>query len=459
MGRWVAAQRDQVFLMPPDMREWLPADHLVWFLLEVVEQLDLSGFERSYRADGHGRPAYDPAVMVALLLYAYCSGVRSSRQVERRCMEDVAFRVLAGGLRPDHVTIARFRVRHSVALAGLLVESLRLCAQAGLVRLGVVALDGTKMAANASPDRNRTLDAIGRQVEAILAEAAALDAAEDAENNGAGPVDGQRVPAGLADPVKRRKQLAAARERLEAAKKRLEEAAAARQTAFEARTAKLNAARAAKGQPPRVYRPRKRDEAPQPEATTNLTDSDSKMLIGRRGRVQGYNAQLVTTAEQIVVAAQVSNAANDVDQLVPMVAATRDTLTSAGIQGPVESLVADAGYWKAANVDGSTPGLPELYIPVAKHGRRGRPRKDGKESASRTTPLVEAMTTKLGTPQGQRMLRIRRTTVEPLFGQTKHTRGITAFSRRGVTAAEQEWQLIAATSNLLKLHRSHLAPA
>lgn len=445
--------------MPPDMRDWLPADHLAWFLLEVVEQLDLLAFERSYRADGHGRPAYDPAVMVALLLYAYCSGIRSSRQIERRCVEDVAFRVLAGGLRPDHVTIARFRVRHSAALAELLVQSLRLCAQAGLVRVGVVALDGTKMAANASADRNRTVDAIGRQVQAILAEAAALDAAEDTENNGSGPVDGQRVPAGLADPAKRRKQLAAARERLEAARTRLQEAAAGRQAAFEARSAKLNAARAAKGQPPRAYRPRKRDEAPQPDATTNLTDPDSKMLIGRRGRVQGYNAQMATTAEQIVVAAQVSNAANDVDQLIPMVTAARDTLTAAGIHDPVESLVADAGYWKAANVDSSTVGLPELYIPVAKHGRRGKPRKDGKGSAARTTPLVEAMMTKLGTPQGQRMLLIRRTTVEPLFGQTKHTRGITTFARRGVTAAEQEWQLIAATSNLLKLHRSRPAPA
>ena len=449
MRRFVGAGRDQVFLMPPDMREWLPADHLAWFVLDVVDQLDLDPFERSYRVDGHGRPPYDPAVMVGLLLYAYCTGVRSSRAIERRCTEDVAFRVLAGGRSPDHVTIARFRSRHSAALAGLLVDSLRLCAQAGLVRLGVVALDGTKMSANASPDRNRTLAALTRQVETILAEAGALDAAEDA----AATVDEQRVPAGLIDPGKRRRQLQAAKEQLEAAKDRLEATAAAREEAFQARSAALNAARAAKGQSARTYRRRKQDEAPQPEATTNLTDPQSRPMQSRGGRVQGYNAQLVTTAEQIIVAAKVTTCPNDVDQLVPMVAAARDTLAAAGIAEPVQALVADAGYWKAANVNGSTPGLPTLYVNVARHGRRGKPRKDGRASECKTTPLVDAMNTRLATPNGQRFLRIRRTTVEPVFGQTKHNRGITGFVRRGLTAAEQEWQLIGATNNLLKLHR------
>lgn len=139
-----------------------------------------------------------------------------------------------------------------------------------------------------------------------------------------------------------------------------------------------------------------------------------------------------------MVAAQVSTAANDVDQLVPMVQATRQTLTQAGIHDSLQAVVADAGYWKAADVNGSTAGLPDLYIPVAKHGRRGKPRKDGKESAAKTTPLVEAMTTKLATPQGQQMLRVRRTTVEPWFRQAKHVRGITDFTRRGLTAAQQE---------------------
>jgi transposase len=433
---FVTADRDQRFLLPPDMREWLPADHLAWFVIDVVDQLDLAAFERSYRADAHGRPPYDPAVMVGLLLYAYCLGVRSSRAIERRCVEDVAFRVVAGGLRPDHATIARFRSRHSAALAGLLVDSLRLCAQAGLVKLGVVALDGTKMSTDASPDRNRTLPSITRQVEVILAEAAALDAAEDS----APPVDGQRVPSGLVDPAARRRHLAAAKEQLEAAKARLEATAAAREAAFQARSEALNAARAAKGRPPRTFRRRRQDEAPQPDATTNLTDPDSKLLIARRGRVQGYNAQFVTTAEQIVVAARVTNDANDVDQLVPMAAATRNTLAAAGIHDPIQALVADAGYWKAANVNGSTPGLPRLFVVVAKHGRRGKPRQDGLASQSKTTHLVDAMNAQLATPEGQRFLRIRRTSVEPVFGHTKHIRGITGFVRRGRNAADQEWR-------------------
>lgn len=443
--------------MPPDMRDWLPADHLAWFLVEVVAQVDLAPFERAYRDDAHGRPAYDPQVMVALLLYAYCTGVRSSRQIERRCVEDVAFRVLAGGLRPDHATIARFRVRHGEALAGLFVASLRLCAQAGLVKVGVVALDGTKMAANASVDRNRTLAMIEKKVAKIIEEAAAIDAAEDAANAGTGPVDGQRVPPALVDPAVRRRQLAAAKEQLEAARTRLEEAAAARQAKFQARCDAANAARAAKGLPPRTYRPRPRDEAPQPDATTNLTDPQSKTLISRHGRIQGYNAQLATTADQIIVGADVCTDANDVDQLKPMLTATGDTLKAAGITQTPTSLVADAGYWKAENVDGSTPDLPDLYIRPAKHGRRGKPRKDGKASQSKTDHLVEAMKAKLATPDGQHLLRMRSTTVEPVFGQTKHGRGITTFSRRGLTAAQHEWQLIAATSNLLKLHRSLLS--
>ena len=151
-----AGDRDQAFLLPPDLRDWLPQDHLAWFVLDVVDQLDLHPFLNAYRADGHGRAAYQPRILLAVLLYAYCTGVRSSRQIERRCTEDIAFRVLAGNSRPDHVTIARFRVRHEQALAGLLIQSLKLCAAAGMVRLGLLALDGTKVEANAAAAANRT---------------------------------------------------------------------------------------------------------------------------------------------------------------------------------------------------------------------------------------------------------------------------------------------------------------
>src|SRR6266511_314714 len=143
---FLGGDRDQPFLLPPDLRDWLPQDHLAWFILDVVDQLDLSAFYRAHRDDGHGHPAYDPKTLLGVLLYGYCLGVRSSRQIERRCHEDIAFRVLAANQTPDHVTIARFRVRHERALAGFLVESLKLCAAAGMVRVGTVALDGTKLA-------------------------------------------------------------------------------------------------------------------------------------------------------------------------------------------------------------------------------------------------------------------------------------------------------------------------
>jgi transposase len=167
--------RDQPFLLPPDLRDWLPADHLAWFVRDVVDQLDLQPFLCAYRADGHGRPAYDPKTLLGVLLYAYTTGLRSSRQIQRRCAEDLAFRVLAGNSTPDHVTIARFRVRHQQALAGFLVESLRLCAAAGMVRVGTVALDGTKLVGNAANKANRTQEKIQAEVAEILRQAAAAD--------------------------------------------------------------------------------------------------------------------------------------------------------------------------------------------------------------------------------------------------------------------------------------------
>src|SRR5512133_3950441 len=191
---------DQPFLLPPDLRDWLPDGHLAWFVLDVVDQLDLGPFLRGYRADGHGHPAYDPRLLLGVLLYAYCIGVRSSRQLERRCSEDIAFRVLAANQTPDHVTIARFRVRHEAALAGFLVASLRLCAAAGLVRLGLVALDGTKVAGNAADKANRTLAKLEEEVAQILHQAAEADQREDREY---GPARGDELPAELASPASR----------------------------------------------------------------------------------------------------------------------------------------------------------------------------------------------------------------------------------------------------------------
>jgi transposase len=305
--------RDQPFLLPPDLRDWLPADHLAWVVRDVVDQLDLGPFLRCYRADGHGHPAYDPRLLLGVLLYAYAIGVRSSRQIERRCTEDLAFRVLAGNQLPDHVTIARFRVRHQQALAGFLVESLKLCAAAGLVRLGVVALDGTKVAANAantaSHIQQKIQEKIEAEVAAILRQAAQADQREDLQH---GQARGDELPAALASKAGR---LA----RLRQAKALLEAEAAERQRRYQQRVAELAAAAQAKGKQPRAHiKPRRRDEAANPKATANTTDPDSRFMPTRRGTIQGYNAQAVTTCEQIIVAAELTQQANDLQQLDPM---------------------------------------------------------------------------------------------------------------------------------------------
>jgi transposase len=265
---FLACDRDQAFLLPPDVRDWLPADHLAWFILDVVDQLDLDPFLAAYRADGHGRAAYQPRMLLAVLLYGYCTGVRSSRQIERRCREDIAFRVLAGNRIPDHVTIARFRVRHEQALAGLLVASLKLCAAAGMVRLGLLALDGTKIEANAAAAANRTHATLEAQVAELLEQAAEADRAEDQQY---GAARGDELPQALAGRAER---LA----RLQHAKAQLEAEAAARQQRYQQRVAELAAAARARGQRPRAHiRPRRRDEAPNPKATVNTTDPSSSV--------------------------------------------------------------------------------------------------------------------------------------------------------------------------------------
>jgi hypothetical protein len=286
----------------------------------------------------------------------------------------LAFRVLAGNQAPDHVTIARFRVRHEQALAGFLVQSLRLCAAAGLVRLGVVALDGTKVAANAATTASYTLDKLEREVAEILRQAAEADQRED---RALGDARGDELPEALASKAGR---LA----RLRQAKALLQAEAAEPQRRYAQRVAALAAAARAKGKQPRAHiRPRRRDEAPNPKATANTTDPDSRFMPTRRGSIQGYNAQAVTTAEQVIVAAELTQQANDLQQLQPMLEATIATLGAAGIAERPRRLLADAGYWTIANLT-QLPGAPELLIPPARHGRQGKPRKDGKPSASRS---------------------------------------------------------------------------
>jgi transposase len=410
---FLRGNRDQPFLLPPDLRDWLPADHLTWFILDVVDQLDLGPFLRAYRADGHGHPAYHPKTLLGVLLYAYATGVRSSRQIQRRCVEDLAFRVLAGNQLPDHVTIARFRVRHEQALAGFLVQSLKLCAAAGMIKLGTVALDGTKVAANAANTASHTHDKIEREVAEILRQAADADQRDDLKH---GQARGDELPAALASKAGR---LA----RLRQAKALLEAEAAERQRRYQQRVAALAAAARAKGKQPRAHiKPRRRDEAPNPKATANTTDPDSGFMHTRRGSIQGYNAQAVTTTEQVIVAAELTQQANDLQQLQPMLTATAATLGAAGITQRPGTLLADSGYWTIANLT-AIPDAPELLIPPARHGRQGKPRKDGKPSTSKSDGLRAAMTARLASGDGRVCYAKRKETVEPVFGQIKEQQG------------------------------------
>src|SRR5919198_2103616 len=326
---FLSCDRDQELLLPPSLREWLPEGHLAWFVIDAVAALDLRPFYAVYRDNGQGRAAHDPAMMVALLLYSYAVGERSSRRIERRCVEDVATRVICANQRPDHTTVARFRQRHERALAGLFGEVLALCAEAGLVRVGVIAVDGTKMHANASERATRSYEEIARE---ILEDAAAVDAEEDERFGDARgdelpsePATGQGRQRWLRDAKRRLderrahegKPIAKSRpDRLKEAKRRLEEEHRVECRANEAyedyrRHGRMrNGRRLGAHSPPKPYQP-----PPAPEGKINLADLDSRNVKTPRGWVQGYNAQAVTTEDQIVIAAEVHVSSADFGQL------------------------------------------------------------------------------------------------------------------------------------------------
>jgi transposase len=441
---FVVEDLDQLFLMPPSITDWLPEDHLAWFVVDAVEEMDLSSFYADYRADGWGGGARHPRTMVALLLYAYCTGVVSSRRIEQACHVDVAFRVVCGNVAPDHTTIARFRARHETALKSLFTASLRLCARAGMASVGLVAVDGTKMAAPASMARNRTKDAIDRAVEEMFADAKAADAAEDADH---GPDRGGEPPAVLRGRADRRRRFKQAKQRMDAEIEAEEAAHAehlARRAAQEAeRGSKLRGRKPKAPQDKAGHRPKK----------VNTTDPQSGVMSTAKGFVQGYNAQAVANDEQVVVAAQVTDEHNDLGQLHPMIQATDAALAEAGITQRPEQLLADAGYASEDNFAALDADDPDCYVatrnmknnPTPRTGRRGPLKKDA--------TLVDRMDRKVSTKKGNALYRRRQQIIEPVFAQIKAARGIRGFSRRGKAAADSEWKLICGTHNLLKLYR------
>ena len=461
---FLTCDRDQPLLLPPDLRDWLPEDHLAWFVIEAVEELDLEPFYGAYRQDGHGASAHEPRMMVGLFAYAYAVGERSSRGIERRCREDVAFRVICADQIPDHATIARFRVRHQETLADLFGQVLGLCADAGLVEVGVLAVDGTKLAASASNHATRSYEQIAAE---ILAEAGRIDAAEDEIH---GEARGDELPERLTTRHGRKAWLREAKERLEAERaanakpvprdrsqrlelcheRLVEDWRAERQAnhAYEAYRARGVMADGRRfGGPPKPYEP-----PPKPKGKVNLTDPDSKNMKAFRGYVQGYNAQAVTTERQIIVAAEIAPDGLDFAQLDPMVAAAERELAEAGVRERPEVVLADAGYWSNDHVDSLRErGMTPIVAPDAERrtgprpGRRGGP--------------YDFMRRVLATERGAELYSQRQWMVEPVFAQIKAIRGVERFKRRGRAAARSEWRLIAATNNLLKLHRHSLSGA
>ena len=503
---FIECDREQPFLMPPDPRDWLPEGHLAWFVLESVEQLDLSGFYASYRQDGWGRAAFEPKVMLSLLLYAYARGERSSRGIERKCVEDVAFRVIAAHQVPDHATIARFRVRHEQSLAGLFTEVLSLCNEAGLVKVGLIAIDGTKLHANASHHSNLDYEQLARE---ILKEAAAVDAAEDELY---GDARGDELPERLRTAEGRRAALKEAKRKLESERAAKTEAGSAAVKIVldpevivaraHGRKGWLREARHQLDEHRRVQAepiPRSRSErlleaerrlqedlavereaneayehhhatavrsdgrrfgarassyvAPEtPAGKINTTDLDSRNVKTPRSYTQGYNVQAVVNEQQIVIAAEVTQSSPDFGHLQPMIEATNKELDAIGVTETPKVAVADSGYWHEQQIDTVIGAGTEVLIPPD-GGKRGTPRRGWQGGR------YAWMRNVLETDYGAGLYRKRKVMVEPVFAQTKHNRRITSFQRRGRSAARSEWRLITATHNLMKLHKHQIAAA
>ena len=511
---YVCPQRDQLFLMPVSMRDWVEEGHLAWFVIDVVGELDTGALHR--RPGGApGRPPYDPEMMCALVLYAYCCGMRSSRRIEDACRTDAALRVICGGLVPDHATIARFVVDHERSLRGLFVSGLRLCAAAGLVDLSVVALDGTKMAADAALDRNRDAAWIGREVATSLA----ATAADDRARPPAGQVvlSGPDAPA-AGEPAGRRARLArlqaalavieaeeaaaaaAVKENAKAAldaaqhgrkprgRKPKDPAAAlaraqadhraalARAEAKQAeRAAKVAAAQAVGrklgGFPPGPDRVLEQAEAaltaaqeaaaqaPPPTARqANVTDPDSRIMKTPHGWVQGYNAQAIANQHQIVLACDVSQDTNDVLLYQPMMTALADTPAAAGITATAALALADAGYWSEDNA--TAPGPDRLIATMKDHKQRRAARDLGQTPGPPPADAVpaDAMEHRLRTTERAAAYAQRSRTIEPVFADRKQNRAMRGFRRRGLEAARSEWAFMHPAGNLLKL-RQHRAAA
>ena len=435
---------DQNYLFPPSPHDWLPQNHLVYFLLEVSEQIDISPIVADYDSEKGGQPPFHPRMMLVLLLYSYSVGVFSSRKIMARCETDVAFRVIVGEDIPDFQRISEFRRRHLVHMQSLFLEVLALCREAGLLKVGRLALDGTKVKANASRHKAMSYDRmtseelrLQQEIDELLAQAQAADATED-EQHGS-DCRGDELPDELA---RRETRLQKIRE----AKAALEERA--RQKAAD-HAAKLES----EGRTPRNDPD---DAVPKPKDQRNFTDPESKIMkTSNKGFDQCGNAQAVANEDQIIVSADVTDQANDCRQVEPMVAQTLENLDAIGVTENIGSFTADAGYFSEENVTSleANERIDAAYIATGrlKHHEQVPDAPKGRPPKGLTTK--ERMARKLRTKKGRAEYARRKAIVEPPFGQIKHCRGFRQFLLRGLKQMQGEWKLVCLTHNLLKVFR------
>lgn len=419
---------DQMFLMPISMRDWLPADHLAYFISDVVDEMDLSAILKRYKDEDRGYPPYHPVMMVKVLLYAYCIGVPSSRKIAKRLEEDVSFRVLAANNTPDFRTISDFRKDHLKAIAGLFLVVLKLCQKAGLVKLGHVSLDGTKIKANASKHKAMSYKRMKEEearleaeVKELLEKAEAIDEAEDREYGEDKRED--ELPEELAFREKRLKKIREAREALEIEAKR------------EAKLAKKTG--------------KKATGVPDEKAQRNFTDPESKIMPAPGGKhfEQAYNAQAaVDSANQIIVAANIVDETNDKKQAIPMMKQVKRNTGKL----PRE-ISADTGYFSTAAVEVLTADDINVYIPPDKTQHKNQIPAVPRGRIPKRLSLADRMRRKLMTKRGRKRYGLRKELAEPVFGQIKQARGFRQFLLRGKKKVKGEWNIICTGHNILKL--------
>jgi transposase len=416
---------EQDLLLPPSLREWLPEDHLAFFVSDLIDQLDLSAITAVYEDEERGYPPYHPVMLTKVLVYAYCVGVFSSRKIQRRLVEDVPFRVLAAGNAPDFRTIADFRKTHLVALRGFFEQVLRLARELGAPRVGRVALDGSKVKANASKHKamsyGRMRDKqkqLRDEVTQLLAQAEAADAAEDAEYGA--DRRGDELPAELQRRESRLKRIREAKQALEARAKA--EAAAAGKAAESAK--------------------------PDPKAQYNFTDPESRIMKGPDGFVQAYNVQVAVDDLQLIVGQAVTQETNDKKQLMPMIT----TIDQQSGDTPTQ-LLADAGYCSDENLTAIGATTIDAYISTRKQKHGERPGPCPRGPVPKTATIVDRMSRKLHTKTGAAVYAARKGIVEPVIGQIKQARGFRQFLLRGFEKVQGEWSLVCTTHNILKLYR------